>query len=256
MLGLNLYYLISKLDTNEYKVALYSPNVNKAGNIGRLSVLILIIESQFRIWILFTKCEECSKANYEVCIGVRSENFLPPKCIKANFVNCYRYLVSYLIQLSCKLFSFTRTRDVRATPNSTRIATWLLQAGTRFAGFLAIDFSINLPAIYLLHRWTVAETCSQKIFDQCDHGRTIVKTAHKDQLSHNSRKKGRRAGHGAVRHPLSKGGCGLSLLEQRVGWSTWAVPCPQTDCTRLSNANIVSEIVRRRDKSGWWILRP
>lgn len=86
--------------------------------------------------------------------------------------------------------------------------------------------------------------------------RTIVKTARRDHLSHNSRKGEASGDDGVVRHPLSKGGCGLSLLEQRVGWSTWAISCPRANCTRLSNANIVSENVRRRDMFGQRILRP
>ena len=88
------------------------------------------------------------------------------------------------------------------------------------------------------------------MFDRWNGGQIIVKTARKERPGHNSRKRVASAGHGGVRHPLSKGGCGLSLLGQRVGWSTWAIPCPQPDFTRLSNANIVSEIVRRRDMSG------
>lgn len=75
-------------------------------------------------------------------------------------------------------------------------------------------------------------------------------------MSHNSRKRGR--GGGIARHPLSKEGpgCGLSLLEQRVGRSTWAHGIPysasssSSSSSTLSNANIVSEIVRRRDMSG------
>ena len=55
------------------------------------------------------------------------------------------------------------------------------------------------------------------MFDRWNGGQIIVKTARKERPGHNSRKRVASAGHGGVRHPLSKGGCGLSLLGQRVG---------------------------------------